>query len=71
MGTGGADGFQALPGKCQYRVAPAVTSRMAALTTVVMPMARFVAEPRNAARAVFLSVTGALDDSHKRGPPTV
>jgi len=70
MGMGGSEGFRALPSKCPYRVVPAVTTGVAAIITVTTPAWLFVPEFRPEEQPSSLPISVALDDVHKRGPPT-
>jgi hypothetical protein len=68
-GMTGGEGFHSLPGKCPYRVAPAITSGVAALLRVTLAQFSFKAEHQVAElpEPVFLPV--AFDNAQKRGPP--
>ena len=63
------DGFQPLPGKCPYRVAPAVTSGIAALLPVVISQSFFVARQQVAELPEGVSLPVAFGNVQKRGPP--
>jgi hypothetical protein len=69
MGMAGMDGFHSLPTKCPYRVAPAVTSGIAALVTVSLPVSIFVAECQAAVLPACEPVPVAFGNVQKRGPP--
>ena len=68
-GMAGMDGFQSVASKCPYRVAPAVTSGIAALATVSLPVSIFAAECETAALPVCEPLPVAFGNVQKRGPP--
>jgi hypothetical protein len=68
-GMSGGDGFQSLPGKCPYRVAPAVTSGIAALLPVTLVQSSFKSGQRGAELPEPVSLPVAFDNVQKRGPP--
>ena len=68
-GMSGADGFHSLPGKCPYRVAPAVTSGIAALLPVTLAQSSFRSGQRAAELPEPVSLPVAFDNVQKRGPP--
>jgi len=68
-GMPGGDGFHSLPGKCPYRVAPAVTSGVVALAPVVLPHSFLVAERHTVELQESASIRVALDTTQERGPP--
>jgi hypothetical protein len=65
----GGDGFHSLPSKCPYRVAPAVTSGIAALLPVTLSQSWFTAEQEVADLPESVSLPVAFDHAQKRGPP--
>lgn len=69
MGMAGMDGFHSLPSKCPYRVAPAVTSSVAALVTFNLPVSIFATETKTVTPHSAEPVPVAFDNVHKRGPP--
>jgi len=69
MGMPGMDGFRSLPGKCPYHVAPAVTSGIAALVTVSLPVSLFASENEQPTPGSAEAAAVAFGNVHKRGPP--
>jgi len=69
MGMAGLDGFRSLPSKCPYRVAPAVTSRFAALVTFDLPVSIFATVTKIVAPHSAEPVPVAFGNVQKRGPP--
>ena len=67
--SGGEDGFHSLPGKCPYRVVPAVTSGIAALLPVTRVQSNFESGQRGAELPEPVSLPVAFDNVQKRGPP--
>ena len=68
-GMSGRDGFHSLPGECPYRVAPAVTSGIAALLPVTLAQSSFESGQRAAELPEPISLPVAFDNVQKRGPP--
>jgi hypothetical protein len=68
-GVAGMDGFHSLPSKCPYRVAPAVTSGIAALATVSLRVSLFAAESNTETPHSPEPIPVAFDNVQKRGPP--
>jgi hypothetical protein len=65
----GMDGFGSLPSKCPYRVAPAVTSEIAALATINLPQSIVAIETSTVAPPSSEPVPVAFGNVQKRGPP--
>lgn len=70
MGMAGMDGFQSLPGKCPYRVAPAVTCGIAALVPISLPVSVCISDSRTVPLPSLVPVSVAFGIVQKRGPPT-
>ncbi len=64
------DGFHSEASKCPYRVAPAVTSSLAALATFKRSASTVATETTPVARQAAEPVAVAFGDVHKRGPPS-
>ena len=69
MGMMGLAGFHSELGKCSYRVAPAVTSGIAALVSANLPVSIFAAESKTAALVAPDPIPVAFDIGQQRGPP--
>jgi hypothetical protein len=68
-GMAGGDGFHSLPSKCPYRIAPAVTSGIAALLPVTLTQSSSTAEQNVTELPESVSLPVAFDNAQKRGPP--
>lgn len=69
MGMKELDGFRSQPGRCPYRVTPAVTRGIAALVRVQLPVSIFAAEFNTAAWVSSDPIPIAFDIVQQRGPP--
>ena len=69
MGMKEMDGFHSQPGRCPYRVTPAVTKGIAALASVQLPVSIFAAESKTAALVSPDPIPVAFDFVPQRGPP--
>ena len=65
----GGDGFQSVPLNCPYRVAPAVTSGIAALVRVGFPVSVFATSSFTVAPSLPEPIPVAFGNVQKRGPP--
>ena len=65
----GGNGFHSLPGKCPYRVAPAITSGIAALLPLILAQSSLESGQRAAELPELVSLPVAFDNVQKRGPP--
>jgi NO-binding membrane sensor protein with MHYT domain len=69
MNTAGLAGFHSPATKCPYRVAPAVTSEVVALTTESLPVSIVHAESQVTALPAREPDLPAFGNVQKRGPP--